>query len=794
MLRMPIRLLLALGPVLLAGCATDMLTDRDRALMSGRYAELEKQAEAQVPDLHTAKTVKLAPLCLAYAKLKRYDKLNPCLDQLEKNAANGDINMTDFEETKKQAPFLAGMAQFGSAVTGISLETDVRPQLWEVRAETAMDLGEPAKAVDYAKKMYAAIPKQWTLERYARIHALGELAVAEALAGQRDDALKQAQALEAVSTMYPYTLLKTDKLVYLARAYVALGDYERAYGFASQDDNSFMRGFSDLVSGGSGLQGGTLLAYQQIQRRFVKNKSALETGRYDEARSGYDEALADPATQQNRDIYWIVLYDRGRIAEHDGKPGEALRYYRQAIQVIEEQRSSLNTEASKIGFVGSKQAVYRDVIRLLVASGRTGEAFEYVERSKSRALVDMLASKRDFAVPSGNADQVRALLSMADSAEVTARALDAPEAPAQTRDVVLRAHSALAEQAPELASLVSVTTLSVQEVQSRIPADEALIEYYYGDETQPLYAFVLTREAVHVQALKAAGLAADVREFRRAIQDPAAADAWRAPARALYQRLVQPLEPLGKERITIVAHGALHYLPFNALHDGHSFWVERVAIRLLPAASVLKFLRPGAADKQGEVLAFGNPDLGDPRYDLAFAQAEAQNIAAHMPHSRALVRKDATKAALAKYGPGFRFIHIASHGEFDADAPLQSGLLLAGKQIDDGMLTVGELYSMRLGADLVTLSACETGLGKIASGDDVVGLTRGFLYAGARSIVASLWQVDDKATGELMASFYDFMRGGADKRTALRAAQLKTMKAYPQPFFWAAFQLTGRSD
>jgi len=98
---------------------------------------------------------------------------------------------------------------------------------------------------------------------------------------------------------------------------------------------------------------------------------------------------------------------------------------------------------------------------------------------------------------------------------------------------------------------------------------------------------------------------------------------------------------------------------------------------------------------------------------------------------------------------------------------------------------------MRLDAELVTLSACETALGKIANGDDVVGLTRGFLYGGARSIVASLWQVDDRATGELMSSFYDAIGRGADKRAALRAAQLQTMKAYPHPFYWAAFILVG---
>ena len=109
------------------------------------------------------------------------------------------------------------------------------------------------------------------------------------------------------------------------------------------------------------------------------------------------------------------------------------------------------------------------------------------------------------------------------------------------------------------------------------------------------------------------------------------------------------------------------------------------------------------------------------------------------------------------------------------------------------MLTVGELYSMNLNADLVTLSACETGLGKVANGDDVVGLTRGFLFAGARSIVASLWSVDDKATAMLMETFYRNLVI-MDKEEALRQAQITIRKNFPQPFFWAAFQLTGRGN
>ena len=126
-----------------------------------------------------------------------------------------------------------------------------------------------------------------------------------------------------------------------------------------------------------------------------------------------------------------------------------------------------------------------------------------------------------------------------------------------------------------------------------------------------------------------------------------------------------------------------------------------------------------------------------------------------------------------------------------SERPLESGLALASTSEGDGLLTVGELYEMHLGADLITLSACDTGLGKIEMGDDVVGITRGFMYAGANTIVSSLWQVDDEATGMLMQNFYKQLKN-SDKRTALRNAQLALRNgSKSQPYYWAAFQLTG---
>lgn len=226
------------------------------------------------------------------------------------------------------------------------------------------------------------------------------------------------------------------------------------------------------------------------------------------------------------------------------------------------------------------------------------------------------------------------------------------------------------------------------------------------------------------------------------------------------------------KNLTIVPHGRLHYLPFNALYSDEGYLIDNYNIRVLPSASVMKFLKKQKEGHAGSLLAFGNPDLNDPSLDLPWAQEEVLAITKDIPEARVLLRKQTTETAVKRFGEQFRNIHFATHGTFDAEKPLTSGLLLAGDGENDGTLTVGELYDLRLNSDMVTLSSCETALGKVANGDDVVGFSRGFLYAGVSSIVSSLWKVDDRATSILMQEFYTSLKE-TNKRNALRTAQLK---------------------
>ena len=318
--------------------------------------------------------------------------------------------------------------------------------------------------------------------------------------------------------------------------------------------------------------------------------------------------------------------------------------------------------------------------------------------------------------------------------------------------------------------------------------EETLVEYYYHGND--LYAFVATKSTTRAVRLEGAGISDAVRRFRAAVQNPKSNETTQL-ARELYDRLMAPLSLPAKGKLLVVPHGVLHYLPFNALSNGTDSVIDRYSLRLLPSASVMSFLNQRKASGNGLII-FGNPDLGAPQYDLPGAQKEAVEIARLRPGSTVLMRAEATKTAAKNLAGSFAYLHFASHGKFDPVKPLQSGIYLAKDKNTgtSGTLTVDELYSLNLNADLVTLSACETALGSIDNGDDVVGLTRGFFYAGVSSIISSLWEVEDNATYEMMTRFYGEL-GKTPKAEALRKAQLAVKAKFPHPFYWAAFQLTG---
>jgi CHAT domain-containing protein len=255
--------------------------------------------------------------------------------------------------------------------------------------------------------------------------------------------------------------------------------------------------------------------------------------------------------------------------------------------------------------------------------------------------------------------------------------------------------------------------------------------------------------------------------------------------------------------LAIVPHDVLHYLPFAALTDGQRYLMDDYVLTTLPSASVLPFIQENTGRALADPLVLGNPVTGD--FDatasfaterdglgsLPFAEKEAEAVAA-LYGVEPLLGQDAAEGAVRERGAGAGILHLAAHGHYNPVAPLSSLIALAPDDEYDGWLTVGEVYGLDLSsADLVVLSACQTNLGELSEGDELVGLTRAFIFAGTPSVVASLWSVEDEATALLMERFYTHLRDGMGKAEALRQAQLEVREEHPNPYYWAGFVLSG---
>jgi CHAT domain-containing protein len=227
------------------------------------------------------------------------------------------------------------------------------------------------------------------------------------------------------------------------------------------------------------------------------------------------------------------------------------------------------------------------------------------------------------------------------------------------------------------------------------------------------------------------------------------------------------------------------------LQDGESYFLERQPLFYLPSASVLRYtLKRRTPEKNRQVLAIGNPDLGNPTLELPFAEHEVSSIKWNFPQVTILTRERATESWVVDNIEKFGIIHLASHGEFDPINPLFSSVKLTKDLEEDGELEAVEIFGLPIKADLVVLSACQTGLGKVTEGDDVIGLNRAFLYAGTHALISSLWRVSDISSAILMKQFYRQYRLN-NKARSLQQAMLHVKNRYPHPGYWGAFTLVG---
>jgi len=562
---------------------------------------------------------------------------------------------------------------------------------------------------------------------------------------------------------------------------------------------------------------GSAAALQGLGRLAEANDPAA-------ADSLYRAGLARLQGRTAPGVAWRLHAGLGRVAAARGQSTEASREFRAAIEELEGPALSFGTPERRSSYLEDKWNVYGDLAMLERGRGRPATAFEVSERMRARMLLELvgqgrIASTRDSAMmllaeAQDLRRQIAEIALRQDASPAGGSALRGPvasPATARDREVLERAQGAYAElllemeeRAPAGASLLAGTTASWRAVSRRLGAGEVLIEYLVADSNA--VAFVLTRDSLGTVPLGIGRreLSSLVELARGTLQRQAGLgqdSLWRSPLRRLHSRLITPIEESGllsgASRLVIVPHGELYYLPFAAFLDpaGRGYLVQRYELLETPSATLWLALgerRAGLAT--AGVLAVA------PRPDVLPGSAGEVRAVSRLAGTGTTVLSGsaATESAFRREAPNYRVVHLASSGVLNKTNPLFSYVDLRPDGEHDGRLDVHEVFGLGLTADLVVLSACQTGLAAgrftdVPAGDDWVGLTQAFLQAGAGSVVATLWAIEDQATAVLMERFYEQVTEGATPASALAAAQRAMLRSAStaHPFYWSGFVAVG---
>jgi CHAT domain-containing protein len=484
---------------------------------------------------------------------------------------------------------------------------------------------------------------------------------------------------------------------------------------------------------------------------------------------------------------------RAGALEAMGRHREARLAYERAAACLERLRFRLRGDEIKIAFLKDKLSVYDNLFWLTLTDAlpdRVKAAFRVAELAKSRSMAEQMRG------PALADEEPAELLALRRDLDVVYQQIQREESggrvPAQVaalRDQARRQEATLAGRLAGLNALRRANPAATADVwdadtlRSWLPGDTQLLEFFVSRGT--LFVFLADRTQVRVWPLAPARRIQELVRILRFQLSPQGGSpaAVQGHLRHLHDELLAPVRPLlTGEHLAIVPHGILHGLPFAALHDGDGFLLDRYAISYAPSATLLRLTGQRPVGRgQGSLIA-GVADENAPEVAV-----EAQRLAERLPDARLLAGADATSARLRDHMRTARIVHLAAHGYFQRENPLFSAI-----RLHDSWLTVFDLYRSHIVADLVTLSGCSTGVSEVVGADELVGLVRGLLQAGARSALVSLWDVHDGSTLRFMENFYDYwLSQKLDAAQALRRASLDLRMTYPDVYHWAAFSLIG---
>jgi len=615
--------------------------------------------------------------------------------------------------------------------------------------------------------------------------------------------------------------------------------------------------YSDLKEYGKSLEYFTRACKIAEERRDRESASMIynnmgivqfNLGNFEESTKLYQKAIDLALEFQGGQVLWEAYLESANAYKKHQMYAEALQNYKNSISVIENIRSSINMEEYKAIYLGVNKRIeaYQNIIDLLyILKTRfpdrhyDQEAFDYLEKAKARAFldslevssvnvsqgIDMKLSNREKEVARDISKLYTKLLmpELSDDERKTAiEQLKSSEEKYEELKREIRATS------PAYANLRYPKSLTYKEIERNI-LDSGVAYFCYSIGKEKSYGFVLSERGLKMFPIPSRqDIQNQVIEYRRAISDKENRD-FRL-GKELFKELVLPGLDQEIKKIIIIPDDVLNMLPFETLITDEKavHWlIQDYSISYAPSISSLRELDLRNGNKrnrsQKDIIAFGDPYYGSNEEDntgygtdlfrdfysaptvgffrLRFSGLETQKISSlFKPAKRDVyLRESASEEQLkSKNLADYKIIHFATHGLIDDKKPARSSIILSLDRdpTEDGFLQMREIINLNMHADLVTLSACQTGLGQFIRGEGIEGLSRAFFYAGASSVLMSLWAVNDEATYQLMERFYYHLRSSRSLMNALRIAKLEMINssALSHPYYWAGFIISGKTD
>jgi CHAT domain-containing protein len=494
----------------------------------------------------------------------------------------------------------------------------------------------------------------------------------------------------------------------------------------------------------------------------------------------------------------ILSYYKAKI----GNNSQAIDLLEEAIAIMENRYPEFPADMIQEAYLLDKEALYKELTELLIEEGDYTGAWAAAEREKSSQMVALLTGedigknkieteligniKTNYKEMTDGYKKMYGVFADYKALKETMKQIEKSE------NGRLDAIKKIKEQNEELSSLVSVEPLDTDNLQQLLDKNTTVFSYYVTDKI--LYIWAITKDKIHLEKIKIAReeVAKMVSSFVAAIlaKDKKQTESL---SEKIYSILLKPVIPfVSGDRIGVIPHGPLYWLPFAAISSKEQYLVDGFSIFYLPNAGMIKYVLKKQMTQEMKVLAFANPDLDEKQLELSYTKAEVENIEKNIPQTTIFQGNEATKAKVKENISNYDVVHFAIPGIYEKSVPVKSGLMFTSAHPDDRRLTAGEIFKLKFKGRAILMSSCHVLSELSLNGAEIATLNTSFVYAGSPSVVSTIWNIEDKSRVNFMDIFYSNLKKDESIADSLRTTQNEMIKLGYQPYDWAAFILTGK--